>query len=165
MAMNICEPLLASAHPLSVFITGPYVWSAPIGDVANVAPMPFIALGSYAGMAWPLTAGTCDTPRTFPVIVAPQAKTFPNTVPFIISSIILNAEEASPNCPSPASMATPMAAPTSMVSIPRSLHIAFNFAIASKSPIPRFDPIKPIVSYSSGETIVLPSLSGTTFEH
>ncbi len=64
-----------------------------------------------------------------------------------------------PNDASPASINRAKVAPVSMVSIPRSLATAFRRAMSSGSSIPQFVPSKPMVSYSRGETISLPSRS------
>lgn len=62
-------------------------------------------------------------------------------------------------------MATPMAAPVSMVSYPKSLHIRFSRAMVSRSSMPRLDPSRPRFSYSMGEQTFLPSRSGKMLEH
>ncbi len=64
----------------------------------------------------------------------------------------------------PASMATPMAAPASMVSMPTWLHRSFSSATASTSPMPQFEPSRPMFSYCSEATVVFPDGSAKTLE-
>src|SRR5687768_17864844 len=101
----------------------------------------------------------------FPTLTAPSPNTRPRSEPLRISSINFMALASSPQVMSPASAATPSAPPISIESRPRSLTCQFKRPMLSSESISRFVPINPIVSYSSGETMILPSSPPNTFEH
>ena len=61
-------------------------------------------------------------------------------------------------------MATPMAAPPSMASMPTWLQRWFSSAMASMSPIPQLDPSRPMFSYCREATVVFPEGSAKTLE-
>src|SRR2546427_563907 len=65
----------------------------------------------------------------------------------------------SPKRPRPASMSTPIMPPSSIVSTPRSLATKLSWARSSGSVRPQFDPSRPSVSYSTGDTTSLPLAS------
>ena len=110
-------------------------------------------------------AGTRRAPKTFPVTTTPLPMMRPSGVPFITWSKRSLTPATSPKEMTPASMATPMAAPVSMASSPASLHRLLSSAIASMSPMPQLEPSRAIFSYCSEATVALPAGSGKTFEH
>ena len=74
------------------------------------------------------------------------------------------AASPSPQGSMPFSMATPMAAPTSIVSRPRSSHSRSSCASWSRSEMPQFEPRRPRVSNSKPEVIISPASSVYTCE-
>ena len=138
----------------------PAVWSAPIVVVAYVKPIPLIARGSYAGIAWSVTTGTRYSPQTFPTIDVPPAMILASGVGLAISLTISRTFSPSPQGINPPSIAVATATATSILSTPTSSIARSIYAIVSKSLMPASAPSPQIVSYSKPLVMYLPCLSG-----